>query len=128
MLVSFIPTQCVSQCRLVYILDGSMIGRPNASHHAKTNPSPEKMVLSYFQTTQPDCRIDSNVTTGRQKKLHCFIVDGVCNIVFEAIGCYYHYCPCQEARLSSTDVEIERGVRKRQQHEMLIDYIRKPNR
>ena len=29
----------------------------------------ENMVLSYFQQSQPDCRIESNVTIGRQKKL-----------------------------------------------------------
>ena len=30
-------------------------------------PSFENMVLSYFQQTRPECRIESNVTTGRQK-------------------------------------------------------------
>ena len=27
----------------------------------------EKMVLSYFQQSQPDCKIESNVANGRQK-------------------------------------------------------------
>ena len=35
----------------------------------------ENMVLSYFQRSQPDCKIESNVTTGRQKKIDCFSVD-----------------------------------------------------
>ena len=39
------------------------------------------------------------------------------------MGCYYHYCPCQEARFSLTDTDIERGVKKRQQDEMRRDYI-----
>ena len=39
------------------------------------------------------------------------------------MGCYYHYCPCQEARPSPTDTDIERGVKKRQQDEMRRDYI-----
>ena len=49
----------------------------------------ENMVLSYFQRTRPECRIESNVTTGRQKKIDCFSVDGICNhcnTVSEAIG------------------------------------------
>ena len=86
----------------------------------------ENMVLSYFQQSRPDCKIESNVTTGRQKKIGCFGVDGIryhCNTVFEAMGCYYHYCPCQEARPSLTDTDIERGVKKRQQDEMRRDYI-----
>ena len=84
------------------------------------------MVLSYFQQSQPDCKIESNVTTGRQNKIDCFSLDGICyhcNTVFEAMGCYYHYCPCQEARPSLTDTDIERGVKKRQQDEMRRDYI-----
>ena len=76
----------------------------------------ENMVLSYFQQNCPEGRIESIVTTGRQKKIDCFSVDGICNhcnTVFEAMGCYFHYCPCQEARPSLTDSEIMRGVKKR---------------
>ena len=72
------------------------------------------MVRSYFQQTRPEYRIDSNVTTSRQKKIDCFSVDGICNqcnTVFEAMGCYFHYCPCQEARSSLTDNEIMRGIK-----------------
>ena len=86
----------------------------------------ENMVLSYFQQSRPDCKIESNVTTGRQKKIDCFSVDGICyhcNTVFEAMGCYYHYCPCQEAHPSLTDTDNEKGIKKRQQDEMRRDYI-----
>ena len=86
----------------------------------------ENIVLSYLQQSQPDCKIESSVTTVRQKKIDCFSVDGICyhcNIVFEAMGCYYHYCPGQEARPSLTDTDIERGVKKRQQNEMCRDYM-----
>ena len=82
--------------------------------------------MSYFQQSRPDCKIESNITTGRQKKIDCFSVDGICyhcNTVFEATGCYYHYCPCQEARPSLTDTDIERGLKKRQQDETRRDYI-----
>ena len=82
------------------------------------------MVLSYFQQSRPDCIIENNVTIGRQKKIDCFSVDGIChhcNTVFEAMGCYYHYCPCQEARPSLTDADIERGIKKRKQDEMRRD-------
>ena len=78
----------------------------------------ENMVLSYFQQTRPECKIESNVTTGRRKKIDCLSVDGICyhcNTVFEEMGCYFHYCPCQEARPSLTDNEIMRGMEKREQ-------------
>ena len=88
--------------------------------------SSENMVLSYFQQSQPDCKIESNITTGRQKRIDCFSVNGIfyhCNNVFEAMGCYYHYCPCQVSRPCLTDTDFERGVKKRQQDEMRRDYI-----
>ena len=75
----------------------------------------ENMLLSYFQQTRPERIIESNVTTGRRKKIDCFSVDGICNhcdTVFEAMGCHFHYCPCQEARLSLTDNEFMRGIKK----------------
>ena len=49
----------------------------------------EIMVLSYFQQTRPKCKTESNVTTGKQKKVDCFSVDGICNhcnTVSEAMG------------------------------------------
>ena len=76
----------------------------------------ENMVLSYFQQTRQECRVESSVTTGRQKKFDCFSVDGICNhcnTVFEAMVCYFQYCPCQEARPSLTDKELMRGIKKR---------------
>ena len=91
----------------------------------KTNPAPLRI---WF------CRVSNKVNQSAKyrvmfqlvdKKIECFSVDGICyhcNTVFEARGCYYHYCPCQEARPSLTDTDIERGVKKRQQDEMRRDY------
>ena len=85
----------------------------------------KSMVLSYFQQIRPDCNIESNVTTGGTKKIGCFSVDGICNhcnTLFEAMGCYFHYCSCQEARPSLTDNEITRN-KKGEQDQMRKDYI-----
>ena len=92
----------------------------------KKSRSFENRVLSYFQQSRPDCKIESNVTTGTQKKNDCFSVDGICyhcNTVFEAMGCYFHYCPCLEARPSLTDNEIMRRIEKREQDQMRKEYI-----
>ena len=86
----------------------------------------ENMALSYFQKSQPDCKIESNTTSARQNNTDFFSVEGICyhcNTVFESMGCYFHYCPCQKARPSLTDTNIERGVKKRQQDKMRRDYI-----
>ena len=84
------------------------------------------MVMSYFQRQRPDCKIESFYTTGTQKKIDCFKVDGFCahcKTVFEAIGCFYHYCPCQEAQPSLTEEDIERGNKKREMEQMRKKYI-----
>ena len=86
----------------------------------------ENMVMSYFQRTRPDCKIESFYTTGRRKKIDRFSVDGFCshcNTVFEAMGCFYHFRPCQEHRPSLTEEDIKRCSRKRELDELRRDYI-----
>ena len=84
------------------------------------------MVLSHFQQNRPDCKLESNFTTCRQKRIDCLSVDGICyhcNTVFEAMGSFFHYSPCQEARPSVTDNEIMRGIKKREQDQKRKEYI-----
>ena len=40
------------------------------------------------------------------------------------MGCFYHYCPCHEARPSLTEEEIERGNKKREMDQMRKQYIK----
>ena len=115
MLVSFIPTQCVNQYLLDCKRDGSTILKPRDSQLVKTNLAPLRI---WF------CRIFNRVDQIVElrvllllvdKKIDCFSLDGICyhcTTVFEAMRCYYHYCPCQEARLSLTGTDIERGMKK----------------
>ena len=83
--------------------------------------------MSYFQRQRPDCKNESFYTTGTQKNIDCFKADGFCalfNTVFEAIGCFYHYCPYQKARLSLTDEDIECGNKKREMDQMRKQHIK----
>ena len=82
--------------------------------------------MSFFQSTLPDCNIESFYTTVRQKKTDFFCVDGFCshcNTVFEATGCSYHFCPCQELRPSLPEEDIKRGSKKRDLDELRQGYI-----
>ena len=84
------------------------------------------MVMSYFQRTRPVGKIESFYTTGRQKKIDRFSVDGSCshcNTVFGAMGCFYHLWPCQELRPSLTEEDIKRGSRKTELDELRRGYI-----
>ena len=40
------------------------------------------------------------------------------------MGCFYHYCSCQEARPSLTEEDIERGNKKREKDQMRKQYIK----
>ena len=84
------------------------------------------MVTSYFQRTRPEFQTENFFTTGRQKKIDCFSVDGFCshcNTVFQAMGCFYHFCPCQELRPSLTEEDIKRGSRRRELDELRRGFI-----
>ena len=96
-----------------------------ASHNRTRNF--EKMVMSFYQEKRPECKIDSFFKSGKQKKIDCFNVDGYCDhckTMFGAMGCYYHFCSCQESRPSLTDQYIERGNKKREMDDMRREYIK----
>ena len=59
---------------------------------------------------RPKCNIESFYTSGKQKKIDCFHVDGCyshCETVFEAIGCYYYFCLSQETGTFLSEQDIE---------------------
>ena len=88
----------------------------------------ENMVMSFCQRQRPDSKIENFCITGTQKKIDCFKAGGFCahcNTVFEAMGCFYHYCPCQEPRHSLTEEDIECGDKKREMDQTRKQYIKK---
>ena len=106
--------------RSLYALEFRFTPRQNKTR------SFEIMVMSYFQQTRPEREIESFFTPSRQKKNDCFSVDGFCshyNTVFEAMGCFYHFCPCQELRPSLTEKDIQRGSKKRELNALRGHYI-----
>ena len=64
----------------------------------------EQQVMDYFQQVHPNCKIQTYFTHMKQKKLGPYLLDGFrnhCNTVFEAMGCFFHFCPCQEEKTAS---------------------------
>ena len=87
----------------------------------------ENMVMSFYQKTRLEYKIESFFTSGKQKKIDCFNVDGYCDhckTVFEAKGCYYHFDFCQQARPSLTEQNIERGIKTRVMDDLRREYIK----
>ena len=72
----------------------------------------ENTFMSHFQRMIPDCKMKILFTTS--KKIDFFSFDGFCshcNTVFEATGCLYHFCPCQEVHSTLTEEDIDRGTK-----------------
>ena len=88
---SSIPIQCVKTCQHDCTLDGSLIP---ICKNSRLDITDLEALMSYYQETKPECRIESFHTSGNQKKIDSFNVDGFCDhfkTVFEAMGCYYHF-------------------------------------
>ena len=86
----------------------------------------ENKVLSFFQRTRPESKIESFFTAGRQKKIDCFSVDGFCshcNTVFEAMVSFYHLCPYQNLCLFLNEQDIQGGSNKRELDALRRHYI-----
>ena len=83
--------------------------------------------MSYFQRARPGCKIESIYTTSREKKIDCFIVDDFCshcNIWFEAMACFYHFCHCEEVRPSLAEQDNQRGTNKKELYQFRRSFIR----
>ena len=79
------------------------------------------MVMSCFQGKRTECKIESSFTIGRDNKIDHFSLDGFCSdcsTVFEAMGCFYHFCSFQEVRLSLIEEVMENGSMKRELDEL----------
>ena len=123
-LANYTPTRWFNPCRPVFWdFDSETITFIPWQNQTR---SFENMVMFYFQRTTPECEIESFFTTGRQKKIGCFSVDEFyshCNTVFEAMGCFYHFCPCQELHPSLIEKEFHRDSKKREFDALRRHYI-----
>ena len=123
-LANYIPTQCVNPCLPVVTRVGIWTQKRVDSQLDKTRRVALK-IWSCLIFNEQDL-IVSFYTTGRQEKIDCFSFDGFCshyNTVFEAMGCFYHFCTCQEVHPSLTEEDIKRGNRKRELDELRRGYI-----
>ena len=91
----------------------------------------ENMVMSNFEQVRPQCQVESFYTAVYQKKIDAYSVDGFCghcNTVFEAIGFYYPYRPCQVAcpfltSISPVEEELQRSNKKRELDKLRKHYV-----
>ena len=120
-------TRCINPCRAVSIRVGISIQRRVDLRLEGTRTAAMKVgSFLCFQRTRPICKIEDFFPRGRQKKNYCFRVDGFCshcNTVFEAMGCFYHFSPCQEVRPSLNEEDIHHVSKKRELEAIRRHYI-----
>ena len=112
---NYIPTRCVNPCPPVFTRVGFSIQKRAASYLGKTRPAGSKTWSCPFSNEQ-----DQNVKLKASlkqadKKNDCFSVDGFCshcNTVFEAMGCFYHFCPVKSCVPPSLKRIFEVGARR----------------
>ena len=86
----------------------------------------EQQVMDYFQQLHPNCKIQTQFTQKKQKKLGPYLVDGFCshcNTVFEAMGCFFHFCQCQEEKPLLFD-DIESRLMRRERDNDRREYLK----
>ena len=77
--------------------------------------STKVMFMSFFRRVTPPCKVETFYTTGTQKKINASSVVGFyghCNTVFEAMGCYYSFCPCQGASSFLTEEKLGESLKR----------------
>ena len=80
--------------------------------------------MHFFPQTHPNCKIQTQCTHKKQK-LGPYLVDGFCshcNTVFEAMGCFFHFCPCQEEKQLLFE-DIEKGLMRRERDNYRREYL-----
>ena len=127
--VSRILILCVSSSQQDYTRDGDLTQNLKGFNLNKTNLETLRTWLSHISKHKdPTATVRLSLdTTGTQKETDCFKADGFCahsNTVFEAMGCLYHYCPCQGAQSSLTQEDIECGNKERDTDQIRKQYIK----
>ena len=124
---NYTPTRCANPCPLVFIRVGISIQKPVDSHLDKTRPVALKIwSCLIFNVQDLIVKLRASTVQVDRTNFDSFSVDGFCshcNTVFEAMGCFYHFCPCQELLSSLTEEDIKQGSRRRELDELRRSYI-----
>ena len=126
-LANYTPNRWVNSYPPVFIRVGISIHRQVDSHLDKTRPVAFKKWSSVFLTSKT--RLQKRELLYRKQtkekwQLQCWWFFFHCNNVFEARGCFHHFCPCQDVRPSLTAEGVQVGSKKVELDELRRSYIR----
>ena len=127
-LSNYIPTRCVNPCRKVFIRVGISIQKRVDSYVDKTRPAALKTwSCLIFNEQDQNVKLKASVQQADRRKLTASVLMGfvLFATLFEAMGCFHHFCPCQELGPSFTEEEIQRGSKKRELEALRRHYKQK---
>ena len=102
---NYIPTRCVNPCPTVFIRFGISIQKRVDPHLDKTRPTALEIWSCPISNEQDqNLKLKASLQHADRRKLTVSVWMGFVLLVtlFEAMRCFYHFCPCQELRLSLT--------------------------
>ena len=125
---SFILILCVKLCQQDYTPGGNLTQNPIVLNLNKT--SLETLGTWLYQiSTDKDLTVKLRVSTPQELKKRLidarWMVFAQFITVREAMGCFYQYCSCQEARHSLTEEVLKRDNKKRKMDQMRKRYIKR---
>ena len=123
-IANYTTTRCLNPCRPVCICFGISIQKRADLVSGKTRPAALKIwSCPNFNEQYQNVKLKASLQQADGNKLTALMLMGFYhwNFVFEALGCFYHFCSCQEVRLSLTEEYIQRGRKKRE-----FDALRRP--
>ena len=85
----------------------------------------ECVVLEFLQIKYPNCKLRTQFNHKSQKRIGKYLVDGYCShcrTVFEVLGCYWHFCNCQDKNRLSLSA-LENGAKRRKFDEVRRIYL-----
>ena len=125
---NYTPTRCVNPSLPVSIRVGISIQKPVDSHLDKTRAVALKIwSCTIFNEQEPIVKLRASTLQAEKQKLTASVTMGfiLIAIPFEAMGCFYHFCPSHELRPSLTEEDIKRGTEKRELDELRRNLCRR---
>ena len=113
----FILTQCVNRCLQDSTQDMSLMQVCKDSSPVRTNlENSKKRSCCTFNGWDRTAELRSFTHQELRKRLTVSMQMGFVDIAtqpFIAMGCFYNYCPCQEARVALSEKDVQCGTKKR---------------
>ena len=125
-LANHTPTRCVNPCRPIFMRVGIWTQNRVDSYLDKTRPAALKIWSCPISNEQDqNVKLKASLQQANRRKFTASVLMGFVLVVklFEAMGCFYHFCPCRELRPFFFEEVIQRGSKKRELDALRRHYI-----